>query len=188
VNNYNGYDITLVDSIEEAKHFKNKTTPKQWIKNSVQSNDDALKTAQESLADQIAGNPKNNANSYYVNRCQNVCASLKKIQKWLKNATVVSADLEAPNFPSHFKLRWNRYQHDHASIMRLESTTHGRYYCKACGVVLKNIPFYELPNGNSTKICVGCLYLRQESIKKAFESMPEDFRTGFINELIIGGL
>jgi hypothetical protein len=116
-------------------------------------------------------------------------ANSKEILDWLNNAQVVELDIETPNFPSDLKIRFSRWRgDDHSSRMSLKKVSHSKYCCKSCGVILKNIPFYDLPEGNSTKICVACLYLRLDGIKAAFEGMPEEFRTRLTNELILGSM
>lgn len=182
---YDGKEINTVDCIDEAKHYRNSSVPKAWLNKTLFNIKDELLKSKKELKEAKS----NNSTSYYIKDYQAKIDKAKKILNWLNKANVIKLDIEVPNFASDLKLRWNRWRkNDRSSKMQLCKQTHSRYYCKACGVVLKNIPYYELPLGNSTKVCVACLYLRLEAIKTAFEGMPEDFRTSFINELVLGSL
>jgi len=181
---YHGAEIEVVDADDEAKHYKNKSAPKAWIKKNLANMVDYIAIAKKNIAE----TKSNQHHSYYVKSYKDALDKCNRIKKWIENAVVVELDLEKPNFPCDLKLRFNRWYGNKGSNMKLNKETHSRYCCKSCGVILKNIPYYELPEGNSTKICVACLYLRQEAIKIAFEGLPEDFRTQFTNELILGSM
>jgi len=177
-NSYYNIKIEVVECDDEAKHYKNKSAPKQWIKKNLATMANNIEVDKNNLKEARYYKPSFKDNIY----------KNSYIHKWIDNAVVVELDMEKPNFPSDLKLRFNRYSGNTGSNMRLRKETHSRYSCKSCGVVLKNIPFYELSEGNTTKVCVACLYIRQEAIKSAFEGLPEDFRTEFTNELILGSM
>ncbi len=178
---YDGYHLSTVECDDEAKHYKTATQPKTWLRANIQRINNTVITTKKELA--------NKSNRWYTNSLQRKIDTGKEVLAWLNAATVVELDLERPNYNTDMKLRWNRWRgDDHASKMKLCKVGHNRYSCKACGVQLKNIPYYDLVDGNSTKICVACLYLRGDAIKAAFEGMPEDFRTTFINELLLGSM
>lgn len=185
---YDGFTLLIVKEIDEAKHYKNNTIPNKWIKISLERIEDAIKTWNTQKR-----SSKSNTYAYqYIQRGLNTANEFIRL---FKGAVVVEADLEHPNFPAELKPRWRRHywdtnfsEREHKSRMELSCVSHSRFECKSCGVILKHIPFYNLHDGNSTKVCVGCLHIRSEAIKKAFESLPEDFRTSFTNELILGSL
>lgn len=181
---WNGFVISTVEDVEEAKHYKNKNIPTKWVDKWLPKAKDEHKVYKKKLKEATLGKTK-----YQITRYQENVDKAKIVVDWLTNASVIELDLEHPNFPNRDKIRWDEYRHgDHASVMKLSHSTHSRYTCKACGIKLKNIPYYELPLGNSTKICIPCLHLRVESIKKAYEGMDEDFRESITNELVLGSL
>ena len=185
---YLGIKIQTVDDVDSAKHFKSIYPAKAWIKKAEVTITEKIKDYKARIKQCIS---TNNHNQWYVTSYRKTLKELKVLVEWIKIAQAIEIDVETPNFPCDLKLRfnnWRRQNADHASKMTLGKVSHSRYSCKACGVILKNIPFYELTEGNSTKICIACLYLRLDAIKTAFEGMPEDFRTGFINELVLGSL
>lgn len=182
---YYGVCLNIVDDVYEAKHYKNKSTPKIWIKKTLPKLIIEYKNIIKNYQEQL----KVNKSGYFVNNLKNKKDKIKGYINWVNNAKVVELDIEKPNFSSELKLRFNKYYNEnHSSNMKLNKVSNNRYICKSCGVVLKNIPFYEVDISSPIRICVTCLYIRAEAIKEAFESMPKDFRENFVNELLLGSL
>lgn len=178
-------DIQTVECDDEAKHYKTKGIPTKWLTKYIGKWDADIKRLQQEIVN--AKGTKNQ--SYYTNSYQTRLDGLEKNTNWVKDAKVVELDMEKPNFPSPIKVMWERWRGDnHKSNMYLSTNTTSRYTCKACGLKLKNVPYYDIPEGNGSRVCIPCLYIRLDAIKTAYEGMDEDFRTTITNELILGGL
>jgi len=176
-----GNEIQTVDCDDEAKHYKTKKIADTWLGRTIYIQESALFQYKEEL--------KNTTHSYSISRVRSLISKQNKLVSWLKNAKVVELDIETPNFNTKNTIRWSRWRNDNRqSNMSLSMQSHGRYECKACGIILKNIPYYELTAGNPTKICIPCLHLRIESIKSAYEGMDEGIRETITNEILLGSL
>ena len=186
--NWKGRSLKVAHCEENAKHYYKKATPTNWIKRSNKSlndDNDAIDVEIEQY------NNKNTTSSNYDS--WRIDASKKrqkqniKILAWLKSAKVVEIDVEQPNYEKDFKLRYRDSSNTHSSDMRLCTTGNSQSTSRACSVVLKNIPYYEFTR-QTGKVCVGCLYIRNEAIKSAFEGMPQEFQDEFVGELVLGSM
>jgi hypothetical protein len=189
-NNYwDGHTLMTVGGEEEAKHYKNKSQPKSWIKNSIERMHEQFEEAQANYDE-----AKQNQNTWrgYTDSYKRKMTSCKKLLKWLEDAEVVELDLEKPNLDREHKVIFDAWRTRNGTAgkgeMKLQTMGQSRYHCKCCGIKLKNIPFYEFLEGNGYKVCIPCLYIRIDAIKSAFEGMPEDFRNSIVNELILGSM
>tara|TARA_R110000822_G_scaffold25990_7_gene78644 strand:+ start:850 stop:1497 length:648 start_codon:yes stop_codon:yes gene_type:complete len=191
--NWKGRSLTVADCEENAKHYAKKAIPTNWIKRSNKSlNDD-----NDAIGVEIEqyNNNKNNKNTnsgnYYdswrIDAAKNRRKQNIKILTWLKSAKVVEIGVEQPNYEKDFKLRYRDSGDTHSSDMKLCTTGSAQSTCRACRVVLKNIPYYEFTR-QTGKVCVACLFIRQEAIKSAFEGMPQEFQDEFVGELVLGSM
>jgi hypothetical protein len=175
---YDGLAFNTVYSVDEAKHYKTKAAPKAWIKRTIKD--------MTPKRDQYDKNVKNGS-GYFLRRNKQSLIVANKIVEFVNAATVVELDLDEPNFPDKpYKLRWR--SEDHKSHLSCNTVTHGRYACKACGLILKNIPYYELYTGNANKICIVCLKMRTEAIDAAYQALPEDFREAVETEILVSSI
>jgi hypothetical protein len=189
---YHGPTLNTVVCDDEAKHYKTVSPARSWLKKtteSMQLNYDRNKKTY----DYETGNGKAVNRTYMSASYKRRYEADKVVFDWLKNANVVELDIEEPNYlDKDHKVMWDKWRQGDGtagkSNMSLHKDRHSRYTCKACGLRLKNVPYYNIPEGNGSKICVCCLYIRQEAIKCAFEGMPEKFRTSIVNELILGAM
>lgn len=182
--------LATTEDIDEAKHYRNHAIPSKWIKNAMGNILNKISNYQKSIkalkTSQIGQTNSNNTNyiSYQINHNIKRCDEYIDAETFLSKCSVIEIDVATPNFPSKYKISWCHHV-NYCTGMALKQVTTSRYVCKSCGIKLKNIPYYDLPVGNSTKICVPCLHLRIDSIKKAYEGMDEDFRTKITNEILL---
>jgi hypothetical protein len=179
VNSWNSKGISTVSDTEEAKHYKSKGQANAWLKSAVKS---AVKTRlkKEKELDKIGDSQR-----WWKDSLKKDVKFYKELKVELGNAFIVELDIEIPNFYSKDGIKFDKNRQWYQG-MNLYVDTTSRYHCKSCGVKLKNIPYYMITNSNQTKICVGCLSLREENIKKAFDGMDEDHRNELVSELVLG--
>ena len=176
---YNGLIFNTVCNIEDAKHYKTKAAPKAWVKRTIKG--------MTISRDQYEYNVQNDSSAYYAKRNNKSLIVANEIVKFVEAAEVIELDLDEPNFPNEpYKLRWR--SENHKSHLSCNTVSHGRYACKACGLILKNIPYYELYTGNANKICIVCLKMRTEAINAAYESLPENFRDAVETEILVSSI
>lgn len=182
---YKGFEIVTVGGEDEAKHYRNRSQAKSWLKRQLENMEHEHKKNK-------ADYDLNSGNRWSGPRIKNKYESAAQVWNWLDSAEVIQLDLEKPNFDRKFKIVWDKWRLSNGSAgkskLKIEIDTTSRHTCKSCGIKLKNIPYYNLTDGNPVKVCIPCLYIRQDTIKAAFEGMPEDFRTNIVNELILGSM
>tara|TARA_R110002126_G_scaffold128271_1_gene270848 strand:- start:890 stop:1510 length:621 start_codon:yes stop_codon:yes gene_type:complete len=182
------YDKVLVVAEDEvdAKHYRKNAIPKNWISKTIKA---LVAENDRSYADieQIEQSRKIIHSSWKIDNNNKRILANNKIISWLTKAEVVEIETDSPNFNKDFKLRYGRYDTQSRSNMKLCKSGNAKSMCRACGVILKNIPYYEFTR-QTGKVCVGCLYIRNDAIKAAFEGMPKDFQDEFISELVLGSM
>jgi hypothetical protein len=190
---WDGANILVVEEEDEAKHYKSNSGTKNWLVGATKRCKKQLQEYENAVAQNQAKqklNPRHQ--QYYLRGSITRRDRMQKIVNWLTSAEVVEIDVEFPNHVKTNKLRWiARWRSDntnHPSNMKMEQHSHSRFHCKACGLKLKNVPFYTMPDGNNTRVCVPCLYLRMDAIKKAYEGMDEDHRESITNEHLLGAI
>mgnify|MGYP003146498728 CR=1 FL=1 len=188
---WSGRSLLVEHCEENAKHYPKKVTPTNWIKRSIKmlnDDNDAIDVDVEQhnvkISNQAIGN---HYGGWLIDAAKKRRKSNIKIRAWLKSAKVVEIDVEQPNYNKDFKLRYRDSSDTHSSDMKLCTTGNAMRTCRACGVVLKNIPYYEFTR-QTGRVCVGCLFIRQEAIKSAFEGMPQEFQDEFVAELVLGSI
>lgn len=184
---HGGLILNTTTDADSAKHYKSKTQPKVWLASTEKAMQKRYDDNKAEYAKQATkGNP------YFTKTFKKNYESARDILNWILSASVIEVDVEFPSFDTKYKIMWDKWRAHRGdagkSRMKLSIDTRSRHICKSCGLKLKNIPYYELVEGNPTKICIPCLYIRMDAIRSAFEGMPEDFRTNIVNELILGSM
>lgn len=186
---YSSGDVERTQYEDEAKHYKTGNEAAKWIMKQVIM-------CREKLEFYEAENAKDKEEHPIRHHTYKPWAGHIKARQSvidiLSNSVVVEVDVEVPSFYKKFSIRYDQYRERQGTagkgLTQLCFRTDSRYSCKCCGIKLKKIPFYDFYDANNTKICIPCLYIRQEAIKSAFESMDEEFRTELHNELVIRSL
>jgi len=186
---WRGVDIRTTIHEDEVKHYRSRSQASGWVKKTL---DKLTKDNQKAREDYEKYYDPRNMYHYRSQNAKNRYESIDKIMRWLENSTVDQIDVEKPSFIKKVAIRWCQYRIHHKTqaqgLMKIDKVTHGRWYCKSCGLQLKNIPFYNLYESTPTRVCIPCLQLRLDNIKSAYESMDEDVRTEITNELMLGSM
>jgi len=174
--------IRLTNNENDAKHYKTKGQASGWLKTSIKKCEGRREEYTKNLKKELAG--------YYQTILKEKLDGVNDLIKRLtQDSRVVELDVEIPNFYDKNGLKFNEwYRKYNRGGMELRCDNTSKYHCKVCGVKLKNIPYYIIPNSNNFRIGVCCLYLRKDNIISAFESMPKSLQNDIIAELTIGSL
>jgi hypothetical protein len=183
--------IKSTKDIDEAKHYKTDKLASSWVSKSLITLQDDL-NKYTTKGEEWSLEKRNQLYHTSYNPFTRVIGETTSVISILSNAKVIEVDVAVPSFNNKFKFRYDVHRERQGTagkgLTQLCIRTDGRYSCKCCGVKLKKIPFYDFYVEKTAKICIPCLYIRQEGIKNAFESMDEEFRTELQNELIIRSL
>jgi|GEM_PF-3079837 len=184
---YDGVQIQDTEHPDEAKHYKNKSAAVNWLSKTLKS----MQAERDEAFTKYKDN-QGNGSRWYTDLYKKRYESMDIILKWLSKATVEPLDIEVPNHMKKNKIKWDDWRvqcnEQGKAHISLDILGTARYSCKCCGIKLKNIPFYNIYDGNGCRICIPCLYIRMDNIKAAFEGMDEEYRTDITNELILGGM
>jgi len=150
-----------------AKPFRSLKKAENWKRNNIDRMKGLLQAHTEILNNSTKGS------------CQfsNLTTSCRKIGEILDELTkmiVSEHDFEVDPNSAVGKLKWNRVYHKHG----MEITNSSRRTCICCGLILKSIPLFKA--GNSTYICIPCLYRRQEQIEAEYNKMDVSVREEII--------
>lgn len=190
-----GPELSLVESVDEAKNFRTKAQAKTWIKKTTAKMADQFDKCQADI-DRDSNGIYNGSNriyngmqTYHARVLNERLCKTRGVHSWLEQSEVVEIESDDPTFLQQIKIVWNvwrvRQNTQGKSLLVLFKDRVFKSSCTCCGLRLKYIPYYNI---NSTKICIPCLYMRMDTIKAEFEKLPEDFRTKIINEYMIANI
>lgn len=179
--------VKNVDDIDNAKHWENKSVASRWIQSRINTINKKIAESQ-SEHDRISSTTYTGYNpQWQLQSCKNRIAKCNDIIAIVNTCNVIQIDADEPNFPNKKRLRFRGRNESPSNNMHLHTESTSKYTCDSCSVVLKDIPFYNIGYRN-IRVCIPCLHLRQDNIVRAYETMPEDYRTEFTNELLIGAI
>lgn len=192
---YYGTTLQLTEMEDEAKHYKTASPAKSWVKKNLAKYKEEYEYAQdlyinENAKYQTQKKSSGWASNWEVDRAKKKRDTAQTLVNWLSNAKVIELDIELPNFPSDNKVVWHSWYRDREkkSRMSLKICRTSKYHCKACGVMLKNIPYYEFYEANGMKVCIPCLHLRVDEIVSQYDKMDKKQKDTITNEIILGSI